>query len=207
VTVDTRSAVDAAELRLRHRQDRFRRLPRDIGRGANQITTITYHVFVTKIAATGKTLTYCNVPRWIALATKVSRLLLTRRTMRISPAILFKRLPSDEWRLPNNSCSVPRCFSQLGSTPLGRHLTTAPFSAETGNDSGQGIAVDSSGSAYIAGDTASSDFPVTTGAFQTKAASTNEAFVTKLSATGAAVELFDLPGWNVDGRRQRDCCR
>jgi len=55
-------------------------------------------------------------------------------------------------------------------------------------DSGLGIAVDASGCAYVAGQTGSSNFPVTTGAFQTTKGSANlNGFVTKLSATGNAL--------------------
>jgi hypothetical protein len=47
-----------------------------------------------------------------------------------------------------------------------------------------GIAVDASGNAYVAGYTASTDFPTTTGAFQV---SGSGGFVTKLNATGSAL--------------------
>jgi len=58
-------------------------------------------------------------------------------------------------------------------------------------DSGLGIAVDRSGNAYVTGQTESTDFPVTTGAFQTANNQPNlygvNAFVTKLNATGRAL--------------------
>jgi uncharacterized protein (TIGR03437 family) len=50
-------------------------------------------------------------------------------------------------------------------------------------DEGRGIAVDSSGNAFVAGITQSKDFPVTPGAFQTVGQG-SDAFVTKLNATG-----------------------
>ena len=49
------------------------------------------------------------------------------------------------------------------------------------------IAVDGSGNAYIAGDTTSTSFPTTTGAFQTSAANGFNTFVTKLNPTGTAL--------------------
>jgi len=58
----------------------------------------------------------------------------------------------------------------------------------SGGDYGYGIAVDSSGSAYLTGQTTSVDFPVTWRALQTSGGGTStDAFVTKLSPDGAAV--------------------
>jgi hypothetical protein len=54
-----------------------------------------------------------------------------------------------------------------------------------------GIAIDGSGNAYITGDTFSSDFPTTSGAFQTSA-SGFDAFVTKLNASGTALVYSTL---------------
>jgi photosystem II stability/assembly factor-like uncharacterized protein len=56
-----------------------------------------------------------------------------------------------------------------------------------GNDYANGIAVDSSGSAYITGSTDSSVFPTTPGAFQTSASYSGNAFVSKLDPTGSSL--------------------
>ncbi len=61
-----------------------------------------------------------------------------------------------------------------------------------------GIALDSAGNAYIAGVTVSSNFPVTTGAFQTAMGGPQNAFVTKLTATGAPVYSTYLGGASYD---------
>jgi sugar lactone lactonase YvrE len=67
---------------------------------------------------------------------------------------------------------------------------TASNTRVSGNDA-FGIAVDTAGSAYICGETFASDFPVTTGAFQTKnngfANSVQNAFISKLSPDGTAL--------------------
>ena len=59
-----------------------------------------------------------------------------------------------------------------------------------GGDEGNGIALDAAGDAYIVGKANSSDFPVTTGAFQTQSKAgyySWTAFVSKLNATGTAL--------------------
>src|ERR1700733_1876194 len=51
-----------------------------------------------------------------------------------------------------------------------------------------GIAVDSTGAAYVAGNTSSPDFPVTSTSLGTPS-TTNCAFVTKFNPSGTAIEL------------------
>jgi hypothetical protein len=72
--------------------------------------------------------------------------------------------------------------------PTGTALLYSTYLGGTGlgtfGDYACGIAVDSSGSAYVAGMAASKDFPVTKGAFQTVAKTQWNGFVTKLSPTG-----------------------
>jgi hypothetical protein len=54
-------------------------------------------------------------------------------------------------------------------------------------DNALGIAVDVAGNAYVTGSTQSTDFPTTTGAFQTTNAGGGDAFVTVLNSTASAL--------------------
>jgi hypothetical protein len=72
--------------------------------------------------------------------------------------------------------------------PTGSTLLYSTYLGGSAFDSGFGIAVDSSGSAYVSGDTGSSDFPVTPGAFQSSwAGGTSDIFLTKLDPTGSSL--------------------
>ncbi len=66
-------------------------------------------------------------------------------------------------------------------------LTFSSFFGGNGDNFAQAVAVDSAGSAYVTGYTASTNFPTTPGAYHTTASnpvSYYEVFVTKISATG-----------------------
>jgi uncharacterized repeat protein (TIGR01451 family) len=77
-------------------------------------------------------------------------------------------------------------------------LVYATYLGGSGDEQGQGIAVDASGNAYVTGLTASSDFP-TVNPLQASIGGNNDAFVTKLNATGSALVYSTyLGGSNFD---------
>jgi hypothetical protein len=94
-------------------------------------------------------------------------------------------------------------ITKLNTT--GTALVYSTYLGGTGEDTGQSIAVDSSGSAYITGYTCSSDFPVTAGAYQTAltvpAGCSNfgnlDVFVTKLAPSGSSLAYSTYYGGSV----------
>jgi hypothetical protein len=73
-------------------------------------------------------------------------------------------------------------------SPDGSALSYSTYLGGSGNiDSGNAITLDGSGNAYITGETISTDFPTTPGAFDTTPGSIYEAFVTKLDPAGASL--------------------
>jgi sugar lactone lactonase YvrE len=70
---------------------------------------------------------------------------------------------------------------KLGSTG---NIVYSTALAGNSNDAGLAIAADASGSAYIAGSTNSTTFPVTVGSYKTTFGGGGDAFVAKLSSTG-----------------------
>src|SRR5439155_19485321 len=71
--------------------------------------------------------------------------------------------------------------------PSGSALVYSTFLGGSAFDEGLGIAVDAAGNACVTGDTDSSNFPTTAGAFQTTLDGFLGAFVTKLNPTGSAL--------------------
>jgi hypothetical protein len=66
-------------------------------------------------------------------------------------------------------------------------ISYATYLGGTGNDVASAIAVDATGSAFVGGSTASSDFPATTGAYATVFAGVYDAFIVKLNPTGSSL--------------------
>jgi hypothetical protein len=68
----------------------------------------------------------------------------------------------------------------------GSALLYSAYLGGSGNDAANGIALDSSGNAYVAGTTSSTNFP-TAGAFQSMLSGTSDAFLAKINPTGSAL--------------------
>ncbi len=82
--------------------------------------------------------------------------------------------------------------------PGGVGLVYAFVIGGSGSEQGAGIAVDAAGSAYVTGQTNSSNFPTTAGAFQAVAEQDWNAFAVKLDASGSLVYSTLLGGSSLD---------
>ena len=107
----------------------------------------------------------------------------------------------------------PRASSLKGTTDAfvtkldaaGSSILFSTFVGGTSNESGRSIALDPSGNAYVCGETSSSDFPVTAGAFSTTLSggspfANGDAYVFKIDAAGSALSYATYLGGNGDDR-------
>jgi len=83
--------------------------------------------------------------------------------------------------------------------PSGTALEYSTYLGGSANEVGTGIAVDAAGNAYVTGSTLSSNFPTSTGAFDTSYNGGLDAFVTKLDATGSFLAYSTYLGGSAPG--------
>ena len=81
-------------------------------------------------------------------------------------------------------------------TPTGTALAFATYLGGSDVEGGGDIAVDASGNVYVTGTTSSTNFPTTPGVFQPTFGGVEDAFVAKLTPTGAALVYATYLGGN-----------
>jgi uncharacterized protein (TIGR03437 family) len=81
----------------------------------------------------------------------------------------------------------------------GTELAYSTYVGGSGSDSGNAVAVDALGNAYVAGSTASSNFPTTPGAFDRSYAENSDAFAVKLNPAGSALVYATYLGGSKGG--------
>jgi len=97
-------------------------------------------------------------------------------------------------------------ITNIGATVFATYLTVPNSRAAGTHDIGQGtndalttsyaVTVDSAGNAYVAGQSAAADFPVTSGALDTRDSKNRDAFVVKVNSGGTALPFVARIGGN-----------
>ncbi|HEX4808366.1 MAG TPA: SBBP repeat-containing protein [Bryobacteraceae bacterium] len=102
---------------------------------------------------------------------------------------------------PRTSTALPSGVNLLNDDafvtkmdPRGLTILYSVYFGGTANDMPSGIQVDAAGEVYLTGVTSSSDFPVTSGAYNLVSSGPNSCFATKLNATGTAFVYSALLG-------------
>ena len=126
--------------------------------------------------------------------------------VRFEKPLVYQELAGEQKTVESSYvlASTNRIGFQLGEYDHSQPLVIDPvlsystYLGGSASDSGQGIAVDGSGNAYVTGSTSSTNFP-TANALQSTLAGTVNAFVTKINASGSALVYSTyLGGGNQD---------
>jgi hypothetical protein len=141
--------------------------------------------FVTKLNETGSALAYStylggsSVDSGLSIAARFGSAYVTGST-------LSSNFPVTAGAVQTTFGGTQDAFvTKLNET--GSALAYSTYLGGSGGDTGQGIAVSIYGKAYVTGNTTSSNFPTTAGAFQPTRNGPSDAFVTKLNETGTAL--------------------
>jgi uncharacterized repeat protein (TIGR01451 family) len=162
--------------------------------GAFQTEPYGFDTFVTKLNATGSALVYSarfggnfdDFGRAIALDA-AGNAYITGWTVCLAPTCTFPTVNAFQ---PNYGGGYNDAFvtkiNSLGSALVYSTYLGGGQIINATDDWGEGIAVDSAGSAYVTGYTYSPDFPVTPGAYDTSRAGL-DAFITKFTPDGVSL--------------------
>jgi hypothetical protein len=154
--------------------------------------------FVTKLNASGSAFLYSTFlgglhkdeARGLALD-GANNIFLTGRTM-------SSDFPTTPGAFDTSHSSGPDAFvTKL--TADGSALAYSTYLGDTSDDSGNDIALDGSGNAYVTGQTSSIHFPVTPGAFDSTLTGGMDVFVSKINPTGTGMVYSTLVGGNESG--------
>lgn len=167
-------------------------------------TTPAPDVFVTKLVSSGAALAYStylggsatNVGTGIAVDSTGNAYVTGETDSKDFPTT------SGAFQVSCASCLVPTPLTDAFVTKLDAtgNLVYSTYLGGSKSDQGSAIAVDSAGNAYVTGTSGSTDFPTTTGAFQTVfAGGISDAFVAELNPSGTQLQYATyLGGSNLD---------
>ena len=160
-----------------------------------------YDAFVTKLSPTGNTLIYSTYLRGISADDWGADIAVDNQGNGYITGFTYSSdfpTTTGAYDTTKNGFETYDVFVTKLS-PSGNTLIYSTYLGGTSDDYGYGIAVDNQGNAYITGYTTSSNFPTTTGAYDTTCNGGRDAFVTKLSPFGNMLNYSTyLGGIDVD---------
>jgi hypothetical protein len=161
----------------------------DITSGVFQTTAYgggTYDVFVTKLNSTGTSLIYSTY-----IGGSGSDVGYSIAVDGSGNAYITGKTESNDYDITSGAFqttsggNIDVFVTKINST--GTSLIYSTYIGGSNYDYGYSIAIDNSGNAYITGVTYSTDYDITTGAFQTTFGGGTDVFVTKLNSTGTTL--------------------
>ncbi|OQD46986.1 hypothetical protein BIY37_00285, partial [Candidatus Brocadia sapporoensis] len=162
--------------------------------------TGTSDAFVTKIAASGTSLSYSTFLGGIGDEAGESIAVDSAGNAYVTGYTGSSNFPTEKPIYGTNTGSWDAFVTKIST--LGTSLSYSTYLGGSYSDHGTGIAVDSVGNAYVKGETYSSDFPTIINAFDESYNGSSDVFVTKIGdSTPTVVELvsFSANG-NTDGK-------
>jgi hypothetical protein len=178
---------------------------------SNATTSIFFYgnAFVTKINAAGSVLVYSTYLGGSGDDHGYSIAVDTGGKAYVTGFTLSRNFPIAHALQASNGGSYDAFVTKINGA--GSALVYSTYLGGNGVDSGNGIVVDGSGSAYVTGATSSTNFP-TGSALQASNGGGNDAFVTKINGAGSALVYSTYLGGNGDdygygtGRRRQRLC-
>jgi hypothetical protein len=159
-----------------------------------------FDAFVTKLNATGSALVYSTYLGGSDNDNSSGIAVDSAGSAYVIGATFSTNFPTTAGAFQTSFAGAPDAFvTKLNAAGSG--LVYSTYLGGNGNDTGAGISVDDTGAAYVTGFTGSTNFPTTSGAFQTTfGGGIFDAFVTKLNAAGSALVYSTYLGGSADDR-------
>ncbi|HEV3278136.1 MAG TPA: SBBP repeat-containing protein [Terriglobia bacterium] len=170
------------------------------GGGSSSCTTYAFQcgdAFVTKINPSGSALVYSTYLGGSNSDTAFSLAVNSAGNAYVTGKTYSTNFPTTSGAFQTALPGVHNAFvTELNTT--GSALVYSTYLGGSGEDTAAGLAIDGSGNAYVVGRTDSTNFPTTTGAFQTTEQGGDDGFVTKLNPTGTALVYSTYLGGAAD---------
>ena len=155
-----------------------------------------YDAFVTKISSSGSTLMYSSYLGGNSLDSGSGIAVDPSGNAYVSGVTASANFPIQS---PfQGTCAGAQDIFITKISPSGNALVYSSYLGGSSGDFGFGTAIDTSGNAYVTGETFSTDFPMQNPFQGTFGGGTADAFITKISSSGSLIYSTYLGGSNID---------